>query len=85
VIFSKYLLPDPSAFESPLCPSTITIALDTTDPSRPSTKPTEPKIRLIRQTGLGGYAGKTGFEVLGECIGESKNRIKELGKVLYNA
>lgn len=66
------LLPDPSAFEEPLCPTTITVALDST----PSEKPA--KIRLVRQTGLGGYAGKAGMEVLGECIGEAKRRVKEL-------
>jgi len=82
---SKYLLPDPSAFELPLCPTSITIALDTVDPRSRSGETVEPKIRLVRQEGLGGYAGKTGIEVLGECIGAAKARVRELSGQLYGS
>ncbi|KAG7531945.1 hypothetical protein FFLO_04013 [Filobasidium floriforme] len=86
---NKYLLPDPSAFELPLCPTTITIAIDSTDPTSSSksksksTKAAEPRIRLVRQEGMGGYAGKAGIEVVGECIGAAKARVRELSEKLY--
>jgi transcription antitermination factor NusA-like protein len=38
---------------------------------------------LVRQEGMGGYAGKAGIEVVGECIGAAKARVRELSEKLY--
>ena len=83
---SKYLLPDPTSFELAVCPTIITVALDSTDPSKidQQTK-AGPKIRLIRQEGMGGYAGKSGMEVVGECLGAAKSRVRELSAKLYES
>ncbi|KAI9633658.1 ribosomal protein S5 domain 2-type protein [Dioszegia hungarica] len=68
---SKTLLPDPSSFETPLLPTTITIALDE-----------EGTACLVRQEGLGGVVGKTGKEVLGDAWGAAEDRCRALREVL---
>jgi exosome complex component RRP43 len=84
----EHLLPDPTAFETPLIDTTITIALDSEDASSPSAQGKAPKIRLVRQNGLGGLGGKqstTGMALLGQCIGVAKERVKAMSEVLYSA
>ncbi|WWC65487.1 uncharacterized protein I303_108105 [Kwoniella dejecticola CBS 10117] len=68
---STHLLPDPSSYESPLLPTTISIALDEDN-----------NACLIRQEGLGGTQGKTGERVLGEAWTIAEGRIKELREIL---
>lgn len=83
----QHLLPDPTAFETPLIDTTITIALDSEDGSSSSAKGKAPKIRLVRQNGLGGLGGKqgmTGMALLGQCIGVAKERVKAMSEVLYS-
>ena len=83
---SEHLLPDPTAFETPLIDTTITIALDSENTSSSSTQGKSTKIRLVRQNGLGGLGGKqsmTGIALLGHCIGVAKERVKAMSGVLY--
>jgi hypothetical protein len=83
---SEHLLPDPTAFETPLLDTTITIALDSEDAST-ATQASEPKIRLVRQNGLGGLGGKqgmTGMALIGQCLGVAKARVKAMSEVLYS-
>ncbi|KAJ9102584.1 hypothetical protein QFC21_002985 [Naganishia friedmannii] len=89
----EHLLPDPTAFETPLLDTTITIALDSTDFTTATTTTKqleEPRIRLVRQNGLGGLGGKqsgtsptTGIALLGDCIVLAKERVKTISEVLY--
>ncbi|GHJ87781.1 hypothetical protein NliqN6_4183 [Naganishia liquefaciens] len=82
----EHLLPDPTAFETPLIDTTITIALDAEDASSVSVQGKASKIRLVRQNGLGGLGGKqsmTGIALLGHCIGVAKERVKAMSGVLY--
>ncbi len=57
-ICSTHLLPDPTSFETPLLPTTITIALDEDD-----------RGCLVRHEGLGGITGLSGQAVIGEAWG----------------
>jgi exosome complex component RRP43 len=85
-VCSEHLLPDPTAFETPLLDTTITIALDSEDAGS-STQASGPKIRLVRQNGLGGLGGKqstTGMALLGNCLGVAKARVKAMSEVLYS-
>lgn len=66
-----YLLPDPTAFEQPLLPTTITIALDE-----------EGRAATVRQEGLGGVVGKSGSELLDEAWAAAEGRVKELRQIL---
>lgn len=90
---SKYLIPDPTAFEEPLCSSTITIALDGPAGSRHGAAngagkgAGAGKIRLIRQTGLSGLplapgGAMDGAGVLGECLAMAKARVGELAGLI---
>jgi exosome complex component RRP43 len=66
-----HVLPDPTAFESPLLPTTITIALDEAG-----------QARLVRQEGLGGVTGLGGDQVICQVWGEAEKRVKELRQIL---
>lgn len=70
-IHSKTLLPDPSSFETPLLPTTITIALDEDE-----------KACLIRQEGLGGVVGKAGQEVISDAWEAAVVRCRTLREIL---
>ncbi|WVF68114.1 hypothetical protein IAT40_002877 [Kwoniella sp. CBS 6097] len=70
---STHLLPDPTAYETPLLPTGITIALDSDK---------EGVTCLVRQEGLGGTVGKSGERVLGEAWSAAEGRVKELRAVL---
>ncbi|OCF34454.1 exosome complex component RRP43 [Kwoniella heveanensis BCC8398] len=70
---STHLLPDPTAYETPLLPTTITVALDSEDVGVTC---------LIRQEGLGGTVGKSGERVLGEAWNAAEARVRELRAVL---
>jgi exosome complex component RRP43 len=65
------LLPDPTAFEIPLVPTTITIALDEKGQGC-----------MIRHEGLGGISGKSGAGVLSEAWGLAERRVRELREIL---
>ncbi|WWC72340.1 uncharacterized protein I206_106302 [Kwoniella pini CBS 10737] len=71
---STHLLPDPTSYESPLLPTTISIALDEKN-----------QACLIRQEGLGGTQGKSGERVLGETWSLAEERIKELREILQDS
>ncbi|WVR08433.1 hypothetical protein IAU60_005488 [Kwoniella sp. DSM 27419] len=71
VFESAHLLSDPTAYETPLLPTTITIALDEDNVAS-----------LIRQEGLGGVVGKSGERVLGEAWILAEERVRELRAVL---
>lgn len=66
-----HLLPDPTAFETPLLSTTITIALDGKD-----------QTSLVRQEGLGGVKGQSGEAVLGQAWKLAEGRVAELRRVL---
>lgn len=66
-----YLLPDPTAFEQPLLPTTITIALDENN-----------RAATVRQEGLGGVVGKSGSELLDEAWSAAEGHIQELRQIL---
>jgi len=66
-----HLLPDPTSFETPLLPTILTIALDEND-----------RGCLVRHEGLGGIAGMSGEQVIGEAWGMAEERIRELLKLL---
>ncbi|WRT70494.1 uncharacterized protein IL334_007492 [Kwoniella shivajii] len=68
---STHVLPDPTSYESPLLPTSITIALDE-----------ENEACLVRQEGLGGVVGKSGERVLGEAWTIAEERSKELRRIL---
>ena len=65
------MLPDPTSFETPLVPTTITIALDEQE-----------RGCLVRQEGLGGLIGKSGSQVITEAWVMSEKRIRDLRKLL---
>lgn len=66
-----YVLPDPTAFEAPLLPTTVTIALDEAG-----------QARLVRQEGLGGVTGLRGDQVISQVWGEAEKRVKVLRQIL---
>ncbi|WVQ63059.1 uncharacterized protein L199_001210 [Kwoniella botswanensis] len=68
---STYLLPDPTSYETPLLPTTLTIALDEHN-----------QACLIRQEGLGGTKGKSGERVLGEGWSMAEERVRVLRGIL---
>ncbi|WVQ85775.1 hypothetical protein IAT38_007942 [Cryptococcus sp. DSM 104549] len=68
---STHLLPDPTAFETPLLRPALTIALDEQD-----------NACLVRQEGLGGVVGASGEQVVGEAWGLAEERAKELRELL---
>lgn len=63
-----------------MCPTLITVAIDSDE-----NPPTEgkAKVRQILQYGVGGSQGKAGIEVVGECIGVARARVRELSRILY--
>lgn len=65
------MLPDPTTFETPLLPTTLTIALD--ERSRGC---------LVRHEGLGGVTGKSGEKVISEAWAAAEERVKELRSIL---
>jgi exosome complex component RRP43 len=67
----KTLLPDPSSFETPLLPTTITVALDE-----------EGTVCLVRQQGLGGVVGRAGQEVIGDAWRAAEVRCRALREIL---
>ncbi|OWZ69111.1 exosome complex component RRP43 [Cryptococcus neoformans Tu401-1] len=73
---STYLLADPTSFETPLLPTTLTIALDQ-----------DGQAALVRQEGLGGLRkrGKSGEEVVDEAWGLSERRVEVLRRALDEA
>ncbi|WWC92051.1 uncharacterized protein L201_007005 [Kwoniella dendrophila CBS 6074] len=71
IFSSTHLLPDPTSYETPLLPTTISIALDEDN-----------EACLIRQEGLGGIQGKSGERVLGEAWNLAEERITELREIL---
>ncbi|WVQ95737.1 hypothetical protein IAU59_002836 [Kwoniella sp. CBS 9459] len=73
VFESTHLLPDPTAYETPLLPTIITIALDSEE---------EGVTCLVRQEGLGGTLGKSGERVLGEAWSAAEGRVRELRAAL---
>lgn len=70
----KYLLPDPTSFETPLLPTTLTIALDEED-----------NAVLVRQLGAGGVIGQGDEAVLDEAWGMARERMRVLRGVLEDA
>ncbi|TXT13061.1 hypothetical protein VHUM_01462 [Vanrija humicola] len=68
---STYLLPDPTAFESDLLPTTITIALDERG-----------RGCGVRHEGLGGTSGRSGASVLDEAWEAAAAHVGELRAVL---
>ncbi|WVQ76534.1 hypothetical protein IAR50_006204 [Cryptococcus sp. DSM 104548] len=68
---SKYILPDPTAFETPLLPTSLTIAFDE-----------QSRACLVRQEGLGGVEGKGGEKLLDEAWGVAESRVAELRSLL---
>jgi exosome complex component RRP43 len=67
----SYFLPDPTALETPLLPTTVVIALDEKD-----------KACLVRQDGMGGLKGKGGEDILGEAWKAAEGRVRELRSIL---
>jgi len=74
VFDSTHLLPDPTSFEAPFLPTTITIALD--ERSRPC---------FVRQAGLAGTAAALGPEVMESAWAMAEARARELRGVLEEA
>ncbi|RSH82145.1 hypothetical protein EHS25_006078 [Saitozyma podzolica] len=68
---SSHLLPDPTSFETPLLPTTVTVALDERGVAA-----------LVREEGLGGVVGKTGEAVISEAWDLAEERVKELRAIL---
>jgi exosome complex RNA-binding protein Rrp42 (RNase PH superfamily) len=66
-----HILPDPTAFETPLLPTIITIALDESG-----------KANLVRQEGLGGIKGISGEKVVASVWDMAETRVRELRRVL---
>jgi exosome complex component RRP43 len=62
-----YILPDPTTFETPLLPTTLTIALDERN-----------RGCLVRHEGLGGVTGKNGAKVISEVWAAAEERVKQL-------
>ncbi|ORY35877.1 ribosomal protein S5 domain 2-type protein [Naematelia encephala] len=71
VFQSKYLLPDPTAFERPLIQITMTVALDE-----------EGFASLVRHEGLGGIEGVSGERLVGEAWGIAEERVKVLRTIM---
>jgi len=69
-----HLLPDPTSFESPLLPTTLTIAFDE-----------DGRGCLIRHEGLGGITGISGERVIGDAWSMAKDRVRELRNIITNA
>lgn len=67
----SYFLPDPTALETPLLPTTVVIALDEKN-----------KACLVRQDGMGGMKGHKGEQVIGEAWGAAESRVRELRSIL---
>ena len=70
----SYFLPDPTALETPLLPTTVIIALDE-----------DGKASMVRQEGLGGMKDLRGEEILGKAWTAAEGRCRELRKVLDEA
>jgi exosome complex RNA-binding protein Rrp42 (RNase PH superfamily) len=71
LISRSYFLPDPTALETPLLPTTVVIALDEKD-----------KACLVRQDGMGGLKEKGGEDILGEAWKAAAKRARELRSIL---
>lgn len=69
-----HFLPDPTALETPLLPTTIVIALDE-----------DGRACVIRQEGMGGQKGKNAETLLSQAWVEAEKRCKELRRVLDEA
>lgn len=70
-IFSAHVLPDPTAFETPLLSTTLNIALDEAGTAC-----------AVRQEGLGGVTGKSGDDVLSEAWTVAEERVRALRSIL---
>jgi exosome complex component RRP43 len=66
-----YFLPDPTALETPLLPTTLVIALDEKN-----------KACLVRHEGKGGMKRQTGEAVIDQAWGAAEERIKEIRGIL---
>ncbi|KAK1922907.1 ribosomal protein S5 domain 2-type protein [Papiliotrema laurentii] len=71
---SSYLLPDPTSFEAPLLPTTLTIALDE-----------QSRGYLVRNEGLGGVTGQSGEKIVAEAWALAEKRAKELREILQDS
>lgn len=67
----SHFLPDPTALETPLLPTTVVIALDEKN-----------KACLVRQDGMGGMKGHRGEKVIGEAWSAAESRVRELRIIL---
>jgi exosome complex RNA-binding protein Rrp42 (RNase PH superfamily) len=67
----SHFLPDPTALETPLLPTTVVIALDEKN-----------KACLVRQDGMGGMKGCKGEQVIGEAWVAAEKRVRELRSIL---
>lgn len=67
----SHLLPDPTAFESPLLPTNVIIALDERNVAA-----------LVRQEGIGGIVGRSGEKVISDAWSLAEERVRELREVL---
>lgn len=72
--FRTHLLPDPTAFETPLLPTTITIALDERN-----------QAALVRQEGLGGVVGTSAPALLERAWTQAEERIRLLRDILQES
>ena len=68
------MLPDPTAFETPLLATTMSVALDESGTAC-----------AVRQEGLGGVPGKSGADVLDDAWATAEGRVRELRAVLNEA
>lgn len=66
-----YLLPDPTSFEAPLLLTNMVIALDEMD-----------QACMLRHEGLGGVAGVSGQQVIGQAWELARARVRELRRLL---
>lgn len=68
------MLPDPTAFESPLLMTNITIALDEQNHAA-----------LVRQEGLGGVIGTSSQALLDQAWAQAEQRIQKLRQILNDS
>lgn len=68
------MLPDPTAFETPLLSTTISIALDQGG-----------QACAVRQEGLGGVTGTSGDDVLSDAWTAAEERVRALRSILDEA
>lgn len=71
LIIRTFFLPDPTALETPLLPTTLVIALDEGN-----------KACLVRHEGKGGMNGQTGERVIDQAWSAAEERIKEIRRIL---